>query len=438
MQTKTLYKGLLAHVFHFAKSREVNVEYDEEVLPSNNISLEDVRKFSDILNVWFGKEEYEYYDYQIEAIYRALSQERSILLSPTASGKSSIIYGIIRWYLGTKKNVLLVVPSTSLVEQMYKDFELYSEKNGWNVDKNCQKLYSGFSNEFEKRVMITTWQSVWKLPKSWFDQFDVIIGDEAHNFKAKSLQTLFDKLGDCKYRVGTTGTLDGKQTNELTLTGMFGPVHKVITTKELMDAGMVSKLKPNCVVVKYPKAVRQAAGKLSYQDEMAWLISYEPRNKMLCDVALRCKGTTILISQYNEKHAKVLYEKLLEEAGDRPIHFIAGDVKTTDRENIRTSIDPDTDPIIVCTFGVMSTGVNMKSIRNVILGTPMKSKIKTLQTIGRGLRLDEGKNTCNLFDFADDLSNTKKPNHTLRHAHERYKIYAQEKFNMKIMEITLA
>ena len=125
----------------------------------------------------------------------------------------------------------IVVPTTSLVEQMYKDFRDY----GWAAKHHCHKVYGGATPFSDKDVIITTWQSIYKLPKKYFESFGAVIGDEAHQFKAKSLTGIMGKLHDCKYRIGFTGTLDGLQTNKLVLEGVFGAVNKITKTENLIN-----------------------------------------------------------------------------------------------------------------------------------------------------------------------------------------------------------
>ena len=180
-------------------------------------------------------------DYQYRAIYECLKYNRRLLLSPTASGKSLMIYSLVRFHVNVKRNVLIIVPTTSLVEQMYKDFADY----GWMVSNHCHKIYAGEDKYTDHDVVISTWQSIYKQPRKWFERFDVVIGDEAHLFKAKSLTTIMNKLHGCKYRIGFTGTLDGSNCNQLILEGVFGRCSQVTRTKKLMEQGHVAKLKVN-------------------------------------------------------------------------------------------------------------------------------------------------------------------------------------------------
>jgi superfamily II DNA or RNA helicase len=436
---KTLYVGLVSYVEEFATRNGYSVEYVNQVVNINpNITNESIQLFAQTLEPQGRGKPIEIRDYQIEAVQTALSKERTLLLSPTASGKSFIIYTIMRWHLLAKRKCIIIVPTTSLVEQLYADFEDYSSANKWNVDGHCQKLYSGFTKDFTKDVLITTWQSVYLQPKAWFRQFDVIFGDEAHQFKAKSLTTVMEKMDNIRYRIGTTGTLDNKKVHRLVLEGMFGPVHRVTTTKALMETQRLAQLNITCVVLKYSEEIRKGRKNNTYQEEMDWLVSCEPRNKFIRNLAVKSNGNTLVLFQYVEKHGKVLYDLIREKCHeDRKVFFVFGGTETSDREAIRHITEGESDAIIIASYGTFSTGINIPSIENVIFASPSKSKIRNLQSIGRGLRLKDGKSHCNLYDIADDLHWKSWKNHTLNHAAERYKTYAEEQFDIKLVEVDL-
>lgn len=438
LHRKTLYIGLLKYLLDFAERNDYEVKYLNEVNSKTQIDLDQLWEFAKWLNLHSRGEPIQIYDYQIDAIYTALSDERRILLSPTSSGKSLIIYTTMRWHLEHGRKCIIVVPTTSLVEQLYSDFEDYSCVNGWKTGRYCQKLYSGFPKEFNSDVLITTWQSIVKQPTSWFKQFDVIFGDEAHTFKAKSLTTIMEKLTECRYRVGTTGTLDNTKVHKLVLEGVFGPVHKVISTKQLMDSGRVAKLKITGLLLKYDDITRQIVNKSSYQEEMDFIVKHESRNKFIRNLTVSCDGNTLVLFQYVEKHGKVLYDMIKEKVHEnRKVFFIYGGTDTEAREAARKLMEHETDAICIASFGVFSTGINIPSIENVIFASPSKSKIRNLQSIGRGLRLKEGKTHCNLFDIADDFQRKSWKNHTLGHFAERLKIYSEEQFDYKIVEVPI-
>jgi len=438
LHRKTLYLGLLKYVQDFAERNDYNITYQNEVTSTTNVSIENIKEYAEWLNLHGRGEPIKIRDYQLDAIHKAVSTERTVLLSPTASGKSLIIYTTMRYHLEEGRKVILVVPTTSLVEQMYTDFQDYSSANGWRVDRHCQKLYSGFTRDFTSDVLITTWQSIYKQPATWFSQFDVIFGDEAHNFKAKSLTTVMEKMSNVRYRIGTTGTLDNKKVHKLVLEGIFGPIHRVITTKELMDTNQVANLQITCLVLKYDEVTRKIVNKSTYQEEMDHIVKHEKRNKFIRNLALNCEGNTLVLFQYVEKHGKVLHDMIKDKAHDkRKIFFIYGGTDTEARESARKLAEQETDAIFIASFGVFSTGINIPSIENVIFASPSKSKIRNLQSIGRGLRLKEGKTHCNLYDISDDLHWKSWKNHTLGHFAERLKTYSEEKFNYKIIEVDL-
>ena len=433
---KTLYVGLYDYVKHFCERNEYQlVLKGDSIFPEPKYTTETVEGFVKTLKL---PEKIEIRDYQIDAITKGINDERVVLLSPTGSGKSFIIYSLMRYHISRGNKCILIVPTTSLVEQMYSDFEDYSSVNGWSVGAHCQKLYSGFSKEFTKGVLITTWQSIYLQPKSWFRQFNVIFGDEAHSFKAKSLTTVMEKMDTIRYRIGTTGTLDNKKVHKLVLEGIFGPVHKVITTKKLMDSGRLSSLNITCIVLKYSESIRKERNKNTYQDEMDFLVGNESRNKFIRNLAVNSKGNTLVLFQYVEKHGKVLYDLIKDKVHDkRKVFFVYGGTDTSDREAIRHITKDEDDAIIIASYGTFSTGINIPSIENVIFASPTKSKIRNLQSIGRGLRKKDGKEACNLYDIADDLHWKSWKNHTLNHAAERYKTYAEEEFEIKVVEVDL-
>jgi superfamily II DNA or RNA helicase len=434
---KTLRLGLYEYVLKFAETRGYEINLINDVSVDNGFTYEQIELFAQTLNLHGGGKPIEIRDYQIDAIHTGLNYNRRTLLSPTGSGKSLIIYTTCRWHLNAGRKVIVVVPTTSLVEQMYSDFADYSSHNGWNTDDHCQKLYSGFSKTFESDILFTTWQSIYKLPKQWFDQFDVVIGDEAHQFKATSLTSIMDKMTETKYRIGTTGSLDDKKVNRLVLEGVFGPVYRVTTTHKLQKEGKLAPLKITALLLKYPESVRKANAKIEYKAELDLIVRDESRCKFIRNLALNCEGNTLLLFQFVEKHGAVLYDMIKAKAGDRNVYFIHGDTDVDDRERIRKVLSTEKNAIVVASFGTSATGINIPSIENIIFASPSKSVIRVLQSIGRGLRLNSGKTHCNLYDLTDDLHWKGWKNHTLKHGAERYKIYAAEEFPLKLVEVNL-
>lgn len=444
LHRKTLYAGLYNYLLEFCERNQYKIQFipnkDFGTFKSTTTKEKaEIEQFVNSLNPHTKGNHIQVREYQLDAVTEAINQERILLLSPTASGKSLIIYSLLRWHLERDRKSIIIVPTTSLVEQLYSDFEDYSSAdNQFNVNDYCQKLYSGFTREFSKSVLITTWQSIYKQPRAWFDQFNVVFGDEAHQFKAKSLTAVMEKMQNIRYRIGTTGTLDGKQVHRLVLEGLFGAVHKVTTTKELMDSNHLANLNIQCIVLKYSDEVRKARKNNTYQEEMDWLVMNDERNKFIRNLALATKGNSLVLFQYVEKHGKELYGQIVQKAKEgRKIFFVYGGTDTDQREEIRHITEAESDAIIVASYGTFSTGINIPSLENIIFASPTKSKIRNLQSIGRGLRLKDGKDECKIYDIADDLHWKSWKNHTLNHFLERVKIYSEEKFNYKVAEVNL-
>ncbi len=313
--------------------KDNNVDYiiEDGVENDRDVVREVVRGFVKSLKPKSKGKSLKIRDYQIDAVYHALAKNRVLLVSPTASGKSLIIYSLVRYYHMMGLKTLILVPTTSLVEQMYTDFEDY----GWSSGTYCQKIYQGHDRKVTKDVVISTWQSIYKMPKKYFEQFGCVIGDEAHLFKAKSLTSIMTKLHQCKYRFGLTGTLDGTQTHQLVLEGLFGAVESITTTKKLMDSKTLANLKIKCIILKHSN-IRE---RMSYAEELQYLVGNENRNKFIQDLLLHIDGNTLCLFQLVEKHGQILYDQVKEAAKDRKVFFVYGGTDAKTRENIYSDID---------------------------------------------------------------------------------------------------
>ena len=427
--TGEVYGGLVDKIVNWARKSEYSLEFEDNQFygapfeENAIISREGVKSYMTKIS------RHKPRDYQVDAVYDALKYNRKLLISPTASGKSLMIYAVVRYYVETKKKVLLVVPTTSLVEQMFKDFEDY----GWNAEKYCHKIYSGKEKTNEYPVTITTWQSIYKLKRPFFKDFNVAIGDEAHLFKSKSLVSIMTKMDDAKYRYGFTGTLDGSQTHKWVLEGLFGPSYRVTQTKDLIDKGHLSKLQIRVLILKHKDQKFE-----TYEDEIQYIISHTKRNRFIKNLALDLKGNTLILFSRVATHGEILYESINSSVqGSRKVFYVHGGIEAQERERIREITENENNAIIVASYGTFSTGINIKRLHNVIFASPSKSRIRNLQSIGRVLRKGDGKLKAVLYDIADDISYNSRKNYTLNHLVEIIKIYNEEKFNYEIIQINL-
>lgn len=421
--TGVCYIGLSQRIKKFCEQRDYKLTWDDQ-LYHNNVSVKQIENFIKELNLpdWI-----ETRDYQVDAVVKCIRSGRRTLVSPTGSGKSLMIFLLCQWY---KKKTLIIVPTINLVTQMKSDFESYGYKDKIHVSTD------GLSKNFNipEEIVITTWQSLdKKVNKTWFDQFQVVIGDECHGAKAKSLIKIISAMENTPYRFGTTGTLDNIELNKATIEGLFGAQYKTTTTRSLIDQGHIADIKIKCITLRYPEEVcRQLRGK-TYQEEIDFLTNYAPRNEFIKNLALSLKGNKLVFFKLLD-HGKDIYLKL----SDQPdVFYIAGDVDVETREQIRKAMEEKQDAILVASLGTTSTGVSIKKLHHMIAASPSKSKIKVLQSIGRMLRQHESKDYAVLYDIVDDLSIKNHKNYTLKHFEERLKIYDSEKFNHKIYNVRI-
>lgn len=446
-KTQTLYTGLHGHLKKFAAERHYKViEYDN-ILSLECLKFDDYDRFMKDLNIHSDGIKLTARHYQDSAILHGINAGRCTIVSPTSSGKSYIIYALLRWHQQFDRKILIVVPTVSLVNQMYSDFKDYSSEVEWNHRDNCHKIFSGQDKTSNKPVIISTWQSMQKQNMEFFKPFDVIFTDEVHTAKATQLKQILEKSINAYHRYGLTGTLQDTECNRLVIVGLHGPAKKIIKTKQLMDEGYIAELAIKCVILKYPTRDRDFVRKMhirakkekknAYKQEVDFIVAHKKRMEQLVSLSLAVKGNTLILFQYVESHGKIIYEKLLQKS-QKEVYYISGETKPEEREKIRKAMEKKKNVILVASYGTFSTGVNVKQIHNVIFASPSKSKIKVLQSIGRGLRIGKGKTSVTLWDIVDDISKqnrkTKSHNYVFKHFLERWKIYKQEQFKLKIYE----
>ena len=424
--TGDLYHGLMKHVQTWADEKQYIVEYERndwygDIEDDNKfVSPAGVKHFMDKISNIKPR------DYQYKAVYEAIKYNRKLLLSPTGSGKSLMIYAIVRYYAATAKKILIVVPTTSLVEQMVNDFISY----GWNADDFIHKIYGGKDKVTDKNIIISTWQSIYKFPKRYFDDIDCVIGDEAHLFKSKSLTGIMTKLHNAKYRFGFTGTLDGSKTHKWVLEGLFGECEQVTKTDDLIKDGYLSKFRIKVLLCKHAPQHFE-----SYHDEMEYLVEHKGRNNLIKNLVNDLDGNTLVLFNYVEKHGTPLYELINNTIDpERKLFFVHGGTEVEDREEVRQITETESNAIIVASYGTFSTGINIKRLHNIVFASPSKSRIRNLQSIGRVLRKGEGKEIATLYDVADDIGGQ---NYTLRHLNERVNIYNDENFKYEVIKVNL-
>ena len=427
VMTGYIYAGLIPYIKKFCDQRGYDCRVSKDLGETEAVPDDygyDLAKQVDAA--------FEVRDYQNDAIVHAIRHNRALFLSPTASGKSFIIYLIMAHHLMLDRKVLVIVPTTSLVDQMASDFVEYNKGKKLSI----HKIRGGMEKESDAEITITTWQSVYKMPKTFFEKFDVVFGDEAHNFKAKSLTSILEKMPHVKYRYGLTGTLDGTQTHKLVLEGLFGTVFTVTKTKKLIDDNVLASFKIKALVLKYSDEIKKNNKGKSYQEEIDWIVRNRSRNVFIRNLAWNLPGNTLILFQYVDKHGQALFD-MLNKSEEHDVYFVHGGVNTDERENIRRDVRKTKGNIICASYGTFSTGINIPELDNLIFASPSKGRIRNLQSIGRVLRKGNGKSSAVLYDVVDDLQWKNTQNFAVKHFMERVKIYSEEGFEFKIYNVDI-
>lgn len=451
---KRMYSGLLFELVKFISKQEYTFKIDPALLVAPSAELADIQALTtDFIRPHDKGQPIEPYDYQYEAVTYMMNAGRSICLAATSAGKSLSMYLAIRLYQMADelegKRILIVVPSKMLVEQLYGDFDNYSTFEGsqWKASTFCQKVTGNYSKYIERPIVITTWHSLKTLHESTITQAGAIFVDECHSVKGPVLAELLEAAVNCDIRHGLTGTLDDMESNVLAAQGLLGPAKRIVTAKQIIDAGRATEVVVNCMILDYDKDTKRAfnvdqqnASKSSmqnarYQSEINFINNLACRFNFIQTMVLSLKGNSIVLFDRVEDQGIPLYEDM--KSKHEHTYLICGDTSDAEREQIKAMFEKYNDVILYATFSIMSTGVSIKNLHNMIFGSSSKAKIRVLQSIGRLMRLHESKSIATLYDLVDKIDYNGQPNATFKHVEERIKFYAAEKFKVKFMTLNL-
>lgn len=438
--TKLLPMGLIVDLAKFCHTNGYELKIDPKL---KTIKLRDeIEEFASKFGTYTNKMPEGKYQFQADLFRQVLAMNKALVLSPTGSGKSSVIYLLTRFLLEyTEGDILITVPSLGLISQLRSDFQSYVA-DGFQVDSHVVASNGQAALRSTKRVLITNWHAIVKQPLGFFDRFESYICDEAHLADSMSITSIVNKLVNTKFRFGFTGTLDGSKVNEMSLKGMFGPVVRSTTTKELIKNEVLSDLQIKVLLLQYPKEkIREyKAVAKTYNDEIDWLVANKERNEFLVRTALEQKHNTMVLFTRVGQHGVVLYNMALQQAGKygKTVFIISGDTVAEKREEIRQYTQNNDNVVLFASYATTATGTNIPNLHTIIFAHPHKGRIRNLQSIGRGLRKHGTKDYATLIDVGDSLTTSKRQNITLRHLTERLKLYVDEGFPYSIQKIELS
>jgi len=382
---------------------------------------------------------FEPYRHQLKMLLGLLSSSTHLGVAATGSGKSLVIYGIVKYYRNLDKKILILVPTVSLVTQLFDDFKDYNATDEFM--SQIQLMGGDFTNkEIQKPVVISTWQSAYKADLS---NFQVVVNDEVHTAKADILLKILNNPFEIK--LGLTGTPPIEKLEYMKLEQNFGQPKKYINAKGLIDLGLATDL----AVVSIFLCQKQKI--MKYQDEVRFIKENIKRSEWVTKFLRKLKGPTIALYNHTD-HGKKTWENLtgvkmtskiqndFQTQKDLGVFFMTGSVKPKVRNQIldyfRTLENESV--VMIGQSKILSTGINLKPLKNLVFLTGTKSYTQVIQSIGRVMRLHDAKSKAVVFDLVDDFTNGRKTeNYALTHFYQRLGFYEYQQFNVIEKEIKL-
>lgn len=392
--------GLLPLILAWAKKQEIDVELDDQrIVPKAGTT------FVNKLNT------YTLRDYQEEAVKAAIKEHRGIIKVPTGGGKTLIAASIIQTL---KLDTLFIVERINLATQTK---QRWVEQYG--LDENDIGIVGGSFEESDKKVVITTIQSVHKLTD--LDRFDVVILDEMHHAKAQSYISFLKNMDKCYYRFGLSGTpFGGDPVEDMYRVAQFGPIIYELKTQTLIDEGVLSKPTIRMIEISKPNVDYMSPYLAQYKEAVA---NNRYRNFIICKFARELKGKTLILFKLIE-HGTNLRERLPQAL------YIDGNTPAMTRDYMLNEFY-HMDRGIMLASTVVDEGIDFSSMENLIVAGGEKSAIKGIQRLGRGLRAKEKGDTVNVIDFYDDTCST-----LLKHSRKRMKLYKEEGHTVKLFKLS--
>lgn len=354
---------------------------------------------------------FELYEFQKKAIIGALLHKHHFIKACTGSGKSAIISVLIKILTSMNLKGLLLVPNISLVNQFNNDL------NDYKIDIE-RRLIGGIYREkkLDKSLTISTWQSASKF-KELLKEVDFIIVDEGHTVQGSEVYDIVEKCVNAKYKIGLSGTVPLMPEAEMSLICSFGRPYTYVSARDLINSKLGTEIQINHLKLQYPKEFKEKLKENdNYSKQLKMLLEFKPRTNFLVNLTYSLKGNTVIlfdrIAYGLDLFYGILRKKEIQFDSNSAykdyflqnycnVFFVNGLIEGNQREQIRKVMDIKENAIIVANMKILSTGINIRNLHNIIFGTPIKSYITVTQSLGRLIRLHNSKDISNVFDIDD-------------------------------------
>lgn len=366
-------------------------------------------------------------DYQQDIVKQSLINGRGIVKLGTGGGKTLTVASLLSSIYVNKNyklKCLLLVPDLTLVKQTYDDFIQY------NVPFTISKWTGSIDPDLSSNVIIANMGVVQSRyqDESWLYDVDVLVVDECHKLKkGNKINKIISKIKTYN-RFGLTGTLPDTKIDEWSIIGKLGSVFFEKNSFELRVEKYLTNAEIKVVEIEYKDKPINLPNTNEFRNELDFIHTNKFRNNILKTITDKCKNN-ILILVNHIKHGDTLYDYFSKNIENRKVYFIRGEVDVDERARVIKEMEENNDVICIAISAIFSTGVNIKNLHTIIFAAGGKSFIRTIQSIGRGLRLNHNKDKLVIIDIADKLE------YSYSHSLRRREIYVEEKIQFNVKQI---
>jgi superfamily II DNA or RNA helicase len=370
-------------------------------------------------------------DYQADVLKKALKLGWGTCILGTGAGKTLTTAALIENYYRNSNNkstfkCVVLVPDLTLVTQTYNEFKdcgisyslsMWTGSNKPNLTANVIICNIGILQSRFKET-------------GWVKYIDLLVIDECHKIKSDNkISKIIAKI-KTRHRYGFTGTLPDNNEDKWFLIGKLGPVLYEKTSSELRNEKFLTNVEVKILNIDHGNIQIPRLSDSAYRNELDFIYESTKRNDLIAKLCDRLVNNTLILVNHI-KHGEILYETITKACESRQIYFIRGEIDVEERENIKKIMESNDNVVCIAISAIFSTGVNIKNLHNIVFAAGGKSFIRTVQSIGRGLRLHANKTRLIIIDLCDLL------HYGVKHCEKRIEIYKKEKIAYSEKEIKI-